>query len=80
MRAHRNIPTPDQNEVAYKIATVMSEKAWRIGVARPVMDTSHASAEERHCLRRGDRCQLDQSRVRMAVNPCLIQIGEGESL
>ena len=28
-------PAPDRKEVAYKIATLMSDKAWRVGVARP---------------------------------------------
>jgi len=37
-------PAPDQNEVAYKTATVMSKKAWRVEWLAPVMDTSHASA------------------------------------
>ena len=27
-------PAPDRSEVAYKIDTVMSDKAWRVGVAR----------------------------------------------
>jgi len=55
-------PAPDQNEVAYKIASVMSEKARRVGVARP--DDGHVPCKRNlhllqcHCLRRGDRCQL----------------------
>jgi len=62
-------PAPDKNEGAYKIAAVMSDQAWRVGVARlgdghvPCKRNLHL--QERHCLRRGDRCLLDQSRVRM---------------
>jgi hypothetical protein len=65
------------------MATAMSEKAWRAGVARPGDGHVPCSAIciSSHALVYDVETAANWTKVgyAWAVNPCLIQIGEGES-